>query len=134
MWRRYRVNVQMDGWNPLNLYMVRPMRLMTDATTAMKQAKVTTYEDLFQGFIRTPANEWVEIEVRTSADEVGTVGALVQSDRGVPHPIRVRSVSSHSATLCSRRKATTSLTTRRRWTRRSSGVYVPTPLQQTVSE
>ncbi|KAF1330874.1 Complex i intermediate-associated protein 30, mitochondrial precursor, partial [Globisporangium splendens] len=34
--REYRMNAQMESWNPLNLYM---------------------------GFIRTPANEWVDIEI-----------------------------------------------------------------------
>jgi hypothetical protein len=56
------MNIQMDSWNPLNLYMVS-QSLRTCCCT-IQQLWLTCLE-LLQGFIRTPPNEWVDIEVRT---------------------------------------------------------------------
>ncbi|TYZ61396.1 hypothetical protein PybrP1_002643 [[Pythium] brassicae (nom. inval.)] len=63
--REYRMNAQMDSWNPLNLYM---------------------------GFIRTPANEWVDIELPFSNFMLTSKGYYKFNDRTALDPSKLRSI------------------------------------------
>ncbi|KAJ0397186.1 hypothetical protein P43SY_005113 [Pythium insidiosum] len=62
---RYRLNAQMDGWNPLNLYM---------------------------GFIRTPPNEWVDVELPFRDFLLTTKGYYKYDDPTPLDPGKLRSI------------------------------------------
>ncbi|GLD94221.1 hypothetical protein PINS_up002832 [Pythium insidiosum] len=63
--REYRLNAQMDGWNPLNLYM---------------------------GFIRTPPNEWVDVELPFRDFLLTTKGYYKYDDPTPLDPGKLRSI------------------------------------------
>ncbi|GAB9463399.1 hypothetical protein Gpo141_00000861 [Globisporangium polare] len=63
--REYRMNAQMDSWNPLNLYM---------------------------GFIRTPANQWVDIELPFNKFMLTSKGYYKFNDRTALDPSKLRSI------------------------------------------
>lgn len=71
-----------------------------------------------QGFIRTPPNEWVDIDVRTRL-------SIIQSEDDSQTPLTlVALLSCGLRTLCSRREDMSSSTMRLRSTPASCAVYV----------